>query len=128
MKVINVTTRRKAREEAFKLLFQNEMNEQSEDSYDNDFVKQLVTGVHHEMEKIDSIIEKYLINWTLERISLVDKAILRIALYEIIFIEDIPHAVSINEAIELAHKYGDENSSKFINGILSEIIKKGDIR
>lgn len=123
-----MTTRRKAREEAFKQLFQYEMSERFEEDYSNDFTKELITGVHENKEKIDNIIEKYLINWTLERISLVDKALLRIALYEIAFIEDIPHAVSINEAIELAHQYGDENSSKFINGILSKIIEKGDIK
>jgi len=116
-----------AREEAFKLLFQNEMNKQVEQHYQNNFIEQLVNGVSEQQEQIDQIIEKYLINWTIDRISLVDKIILRIALYEILSIEDIPHAVSINEAIELAHKYGDEKSSKFINGILSKIIKKGDI-
>lgn len=120
-----MTTRRKAREEALKLLFQNEMNVREDINYTNNFMKQLVTGVDEQKEQIDKLIETYLINWTLERISLIDKTILRIALYEIIFIEDIPHAVSINEAIELAHKYGDENSHKFINGILSKIIKKG---
>lgn len=124
--MINVTTRRQARVEAFELLFQSEMNERNNEIYNNDFTKELVLGVKREQERIDSLIEKYLINWTLDRISLVDKAILRLALYELIFIEDIPHAVSINEAIELAHKYGDENSSKFINGILSKIIQKGD--
>lgn len=119
-------SRRKAREDALKILFQHEMNEREEETYANSFVEQLVKGVFNQQEKIDSLIEQYLINWTLDRISIIDKTILRIALYEIIFIEDIPHAVSINEAIELAHTYGDENSQKFINGILSKIIKKGD--
>lgn len=119
-------TRREAREEALKVLFQNELNVQETKNYTDSFLKQLTTGVNEQKAKIDQLIEKYLINWTLERISLIDKTILRIALYEIIFIEDIPHAVSINEAIELAHKYGDENSHKFINGILSKIIEKGD--
>lgn len=122
-----MTTRRKAREEAFKILFQDELNKRDIPKEQDDFIKLLVSGVHKEKETIDQLIEKFLINWTLDRISLVDKALLRIALYEIVFLDDIPHAVSINEAIELAHKYGDENSSKFINGILSKIIKKGDL-
>lgn len=121
-----MTTRREAREEAFKLLFQSEINERENNQHEHHFVNELVRGVHLQKDKIDTLIETYLINWTLNRISIVDKTILRIALYEIMFIEDIPHAVSINEAIELAHTYGDEKSSKFINGILSKIIEKGD--
>lgn len=121
-----MTSRRDAREEAFKFLFQIDINEPSKQNFHSKFIKQLVSGVEEHKEKIDQLIEKYLVNWTLDRISLVDKTILRIAIYEILFEEDIPFAVSINEAVELAHKYGDEKSSKFINGILSNIIKEGD--
>lgn len=121
-----MTSRRKAREVAFKLLFQLDVNEQPVETFSSDFTKRLVQGVLEHKGNIDKLIEKYLINWTLDRISLVDKTILRIAIYEFIFEETIPHAVSINEAVELAHKYGDEKSSKFINGILSNILKKGD--
>lgn len=121
-----MTSRRRAREVAFKLLFQLDVNEQPVETFSSDFTKRLVQGVLEHKGNIDKLIEKYLINWTLDRISLVDKTILRIAIYEFIFEETIPHAVSINEAVELAHKYGDEKSSKFINGILSNILKKGD--
>lgn len=117
--------RRQAREEAFKLLFQMEMNEgQSiEDIQIDDFTKQIVTGVTNEKDKVDQIIADHLENWSLNRIAFVEKAILRIATYEITFMEDIPVGVSINEAVELAHTYGDEKSSKFINGVLSKIIQ-----
>lgn len=121
-----MTTRRKAREEAFKILFQLDINEQIDSEYISPFMERLVSGVLEHKKKIDQLIEKYLINWTIERLSVVDKTLLRIAIYEICFEDDIPYAVSINEAIELAHKYGDEKSGKFINGILSNMIKKGD--
>ncbi len=121
-----LTSRRKAREEAFKMLFQIDVNEDIEPNFVSPFTERIVQGVIEHKEKIDRLIEKYLINWTLERISLVDKTLLRMAIYEICFEDDVPFAVSINEAVELAHKYGDEKSGKFINGVLSNIIKKGD--
>lgn len=123
-----MTTRRKAREEAFKMLFQLDLNEEVDLQYISPFMERLVSGVLKYKENIDQLISKYLINWTIDRLSIVDKSLLRIAVYEICFEDDIPYAVSINEAIELAHKYGDEKSSKFINGILSNIIKKGDTK
>ncbi|NLI68216.1 MAG: transcription antitermination factor NusB [Bacilli bacterium] len=121
-----LTSRRKAREEAFKMLFQIDVNEDIEPNFVSPFTERIVQGVIEHKDKIDRLIEKYLINWTLERISLVDKTLLRMAIYEICFEDDVPFAVSINEAVELAHKYGDEKSGKFINGVLSNIIKKGD--
>lgn len=121
-----LTSRRKAREEAFKMLFQIDVNEDIEPNFVSPFTERIVQGVIEHKDKIDRLIEKYLINWTLKRISLVDKTLLRMAIYEICFEDDVPFAVSINEAVELAHKYGDEKSGKFINGVLSNIIKKGD--
>jgi len=117
--------RSQAREEAFKLLFQIEMNEEQSIEYTeiDDFTKQIVTGVREEMNTIDQIISNHLEHWSFQRIAYVEKAILRIATYEINYMEDIPVAVSINEAIELAHSYGDDQSGKFINGVLSKISK-----
>lgn len=125
--MISLTTRRKARQEAFKVLFQLEINDRQIEEYSYPLTKQLIEGVKENKAVLDQLIDKYLINWTLERLSLVDKTILRMSLYEMIYIEDIPYAVSINEALELAHMYSDEDASKFINGILSKIIKEGDI-
>lgn len=116
--------RRAAREQAFKYIFQSEINDELTLENETPFTQQLVNGVFAHKEEIDQLIKDHLINWSFERISLVDKAILRIAIYEILFEADIPYAVSINEAVELARKYGDDASSKFINGLLSNIVKK----
>src|SRR5699024_1834508 len=113
--------RRQAREEAFKILFQLEINDEQPNLNNEVFVDTVISGVIENKLEIDSQIKHQLKNWTFERIALIDKTILRIAIYEINELEDIPVAVSINEAVELAHTYGDENSSKFINGVLSSI-------
>lgn len=118
-------SRYQAREEAFKILFQLEMNDQQpaiEEAFvENNYIQKLLKGVEQEKTNIDQRITDQLKNWTFSRIALVDKTILRIAVYEIMHMEDIPHAVSINEAVNLAHKYGDDKASKFINGVLSQI-------
>lgn len=117
--------RSQAREEAFKILFQKEMNEDHniEKMHLNEFTKQLITGVSEHLTEVDQIISDHLENWTINRIALVEKAILRIATYEMTYLNDIPVGVSINEAVELSHKYGDEKSGKFVNGVLSKINK-----
>lgn len=115
--------RREAREYAFRVLFQLDMNDELMNiEKNNDYLITVIKGVKTYTEELDKIISDHLINWTIDRIALVDKTILRIALYEMKYMEDIPVSVSINEAIELAHKYGDEKSGKFINGLLSNII------
>lgn len=118
-------SRREAREEAFKILFQTEVNEDQtiDFSNSNEFTKEVVEGFFNNKLKIDEMISSHLKNWTINRIALVEKAILRISTYEMMYIEDVPVGVSINEAIELAHKFGDENSGKFVNGVLSKINK-----
>ncbi len=89
-----------------------------------DFMSQLVEGVIFNQEKIDSIIKKYAQNWKIKRMAVVDRNVLRISVYELFFLEDIPPKVSINEAIELAKRYGDLDSARFVNGILDKIYKK----
>lgn len=91
---------------------------------DMTYVTNILKGINESLESIDKEIEKYLVNWKLNRISKVDLAILRIATYEILFDEEIPDKVSVNEAIELAKKYSEEKSAAFINGILNNMIKK----
>src|SRR5690625_2485551 len=114
--------RQTAREEAFKHLFQSNINNQvMVEQNMNYYTKKLIQGVSEHADAIDEVITTHLENWTLDRIALVEKTILRIATYELKFTEDIPIAVAINEAVELGHKYGDEKSSKFINGVLSKI-------
>jgi len=81
--------------------------------------------------KIDAVIESYSSNWKLSRISGVDRNIMRVAVYELLYCSDIPTKVSINEAVDVAKKYGTEESGAFINGVLDSIHlakKKGDKR
>ena len=81
----------------------------------------LVESTINKSEEIDQLIIKKLKNWDLKRIALIDKLILRLALTEMLFFEDIPHKVSIVEGVEIAKIYGDNESSRFINGVLDSI-------
>ena len=81
----------------------------------------LVKGVIKALEQIDSIIERFSKNWRISRMSPVDRNIMRIAVYEIIYCRDIPSKVSINEAIDIGKKFGTEESGAFINGIIDSI-------
>lgn len=86
------------------------------------FASHLASAVIKNKEKIDEKIIELSRNWSLDRIAALDKSILRLAIYELIFEKDTPKAVVINEAIELAKRYGDENSAKFVNGILGSAV------
>ena len=124
-----------AREQAFLLLFERTFNNNSlEEILDtamvsrnitiDDFSKQIFYGVQEHEEEIDSLIKKYCIGWKKERLPRVAISILRLAIFEMLFIDDIPLSVSINEAVELAKMYGGEKDSSFINGILGSIVKE----
>ncbi|MCM8831235.1 MAG: transcription antitermination factor NusB [Candidatus Omnitrophica bacterium] len=89
----------------------------------SDFASLLIEGIVKNLSRIDSVIKKYLKNWEIDRMALIDRNILRLACFELLFLEDIPPKVSINEAIELAKRFGDIDSSKFINGVLDKIYK-----
>jgi len=123
--------RHAAREKAFQLLFQLDINHDKPEKALDDFLESeeedafltmLVEGVTKYKDRIDTIIAESLDNWSFSRVASVEKAILRLATFELLYIEDIPKAVSINEAVELGNKYGDEKSGKFINGVLSKIV------
>ncbi|TBR16690.1 transcription antitermination factor NusB [bacterium] len=86
-----------------------------------EFTDSLVRGTFKNLKAIDEEISKYAANWELKRMAVVDRNVLRLATYEIIFCEDIPPKVSINEAVELAKKYSGIQSGKFVNGILDKI-------
>lgn len=131
--------RRKSREIAMKLLFEMSINKESYDEIienfkentdielndvDFDYIERVLSGVLKNKEEIDNTIEKYLVKWTIDRLPKMNLAILRMASYELTFEEDIPEKVSINEAIELAKKYGDDNAPAFINAVLNNLIKK----
>ncbi len=85
------------------------------------FSRQLVDGVLARQSEIDREIESHSLNWKLHRMSCIDRNIIRIAVYELRFLDDIPPKVSINEAIEIAKTYGDKNSPAFVNGILDQV-------
>jgi len=123
-----------ARECALKILYRVEISKESlESSIEDfwaredrskevkDFANSLVRGTLENLSKIDEIISRYTDNWEIKRMAVIDKNILRLGSFEIIYIDDIPYKVSINEAIELAKKYGDVDSGKFVNGILDKI-------
>ncbi|HAA8783880.1 TPA_asm: N utilization substance protein B [Listeria monocytogenes] len=121
--------RREAREKALQALFQIELNEMSldqaiknimEDEQD-DYMEKLVEGVMANKAEIDAIIEPNLDNWRMDRLSKVDLSLLRLSVYEIKYLDEVPNRVSLNESIEIAKIYSDEKSSKFINGVLANI-------
>lgn len=126
--------RTKARELALQILFYMEFAEGNDgelfDMFCNNFnpaksirifSKKLVCGVRENIEYLDKVIRQSSKNWRLERMSVVDRSILRLGAYEILFMDETPPKVSINEAIELGKKYGADESGAFINGILDNI-------
>ncbi|KYG30952.1 transcription antitermination factor NusB [Alkalihalobacillus trypoxylicola] len=90
----------------------------------SDFLNELIYGTLKNKEQIDQLITENLTGWKIERMGHVDRAITRMALYEMLYIEDIPVNVTFNEAIELAKAFGGDESGKFINGLLSKSIEK----
>lgn len=90
---------------------------------DNNFVNHIIQGVMARLPIIDKYIIKYATEWPLEQITIVDRNILRIGVFELVFDDDIPAKVAINEAIETAKAYGSESSGKFVNGVLGAIYK-----
>ncbi len=127
--------RRRAREFALQMLYQYDIRQDSEhliegfwESKDvpddiKEFANRIVEGVIKNLSTIDGKIDQSAKNWSIDRMAVVDRNILRMAAYELLFITDIPVKVTINEAIEIAKKYGEEDSSSFVNGILDRILK-----
>ncbi len=93
---------------------------------DSEFVSELVNGVQSEESEIDAMISPAAPEWPIEQIAKIDKAILRMAVYELMVKRDVPPKVAINEAVELAKAFGGENSSKFVNGVLGTIYRQSD--
>ncbi|MGB2600864.1 MAG: transcription antitermination factor NusB [Candidatus Omnitrophota bacterium] len=126
-----------AREIALKILYSSDVSKESleecsrrfwddndqEDDEVREFAERIVAGVSSHREEVDEAITKYAANWELERMATVDRNVLRMACFELLYAEDIPPKVAINEAIDIAKKYGDKDSGKFVNGILDKINK-----
>lgn len=129
-------TRREEREQAFILLFEKSFNEDTEISelyeiaiedeiiVESEFSKNLAVKVTENVGEIDSIIEKYSVKWKMSRISKVALAVMRLAICEMRYFDDIPVGVSINEAVELCKKYAAKDDYSFVNGILSTVAKE----
>ncbi len=122
--------RRKAREAALQILFQEDFNTGGtsssllKDEKDPDIIEfrdTIVKGVLSGRDQIDQLIEKHTENWSTNRIAAVDHNVLRIAIFEMVFLKDTHSKVVMDEAIEIAKKYGNEHSGKFVNGILDSI-------
>jgi len=130
-------SRKKARDNAFKCIyeleFDNEKNTEKilefcyeENDSKNDekkYIELVVNGVKENLDVIDGIILSKLKNWSIERIAKIDLAILRLAIYEIMYVEDIPVKVTANEAVELAKLYGNNDSKSFVNGVIAKVIE-----
>lgn len=119
-------SRRNFSQEAFDLFFRCFQEEDQEQA----FLEAITRGVMAYRQQIDRIIERFSSNWKISRMSCVDRNIMRVAVFEMLFREDIPAKVSINEAIDIGKKFGTEDSGAFINGILDSIhlaIDKGEI-
>jgi N utilization substance protein B len=128
--------RSRARRLAMQILYQRDITGESvgvilgtkaysvEDGEPDDFCRQLVTGVEEHLPEIDEMIGTVSENWSVSRMPLVDRNILRLATYEVLFVDDVPPSVAINEAVELAKVFGGEDSSKFVNGVLGKIAER----
>ena len=129
--------RRDAREQAFVLLFEQSLNHDSieqiietaelcgEGTYMvDDFAERMALCAEKNQEQLDTIVEENIRGWKMNRLSKVSLAILRLALSEMLYEEEIPVSVSINEAVELAKKYGGKEDAPFVNGVLGAVSKK----
>jgi transcription antitermination protein NusB len=141
--------RRLAREIALQSLYQMQMNEVTanvaiamaiheaeneneaemelkDEKIDPKYIEELVVGTEQNKALIDELLVEYLKGWQIDRLSKVDKEVLRLAAYEMIFRDDVPPKVVVNEAIDLSKHFGTEESGKFVNGVLGKMIKELD--
>jgi N utilization substance protein B len=93
------------------------------ESADN-FARELVQGISAHQAQLDALIERYAPEWPVDQIAIIDRNILRLAIYEILFHENTPIKVAINEAVELAKTFGSDSSSRFVNGVLGTLVAK----
>ncbi len=127
-------TRRQAREEAFILIFEKQFNDspleeilelavEVRDIKPDDYIKNTFFGVYENVDSIDKIISDNAVGWSINRLSKTALAVLRLSVYEIMFLDEIPNAVSINEAVEILKKYATKQDASYVNGILSTVAK-----
>jgi len=128
-------TRHSARELVLQILFQLDFHGTTEGWLDEfwaqqrtsksvrEFANQIVSGVQAQQEELDQLIEHTAENWSLDRMPIVDRNILRQAIYELVWIPDIPAKVTVDEALQLAKSFADDDAKRFVNGILDKILK-----
>lgn len=131
-------SRKSSREKAMELSFGVELSKDSPeeaietfvDNYEGDikkldlrYIKEVLYGIDSKKEELDSIIKSNLQNWKIERIAKINLTILRLAVLEMKYIEDVPTKVALNEALELTKKYSDEKSVSFVNAVLDKVLK-----
>lgn len=133
--------RRRSRETALKLLYALDITQEPVDALlqaswldtvvpeaVREFSVALVVGVMAHRDEIDTLVQEWSMNWSLERIGVIERNILRFAIYELLFLTDIPPNVTINEAVEVAKRYGTDEAPSFINGILDRIKQEIETR
>ncbi len=127
-------TRKEAREETFILVFEKQFNPdpledilnsavEVRDIEPDDYIRRVFFGVYEEQSQLDELISKYSVGWNINRISKTALAVLRLALYEMLYMDDIPVSVSINEAVDLCKKYATQEDAAFVNGLLGTVVK-----
>lgn len=122
--IYSIEIQKQMEEEQIELFLQeNEINEKEQEKY----IKEIYNGIKNNKEEITKLISSNLKEkWTMDRILKIDLAILEVAIYEMVF-SKLPYKVVINEAVELAKKYGEDSSKSFVNGILASIVKKENL-
>lgn len=130
-----MTNRRQSREFVFRLLFESSFHTDEEltemyqtaleesETAENEYIRTVFSGVIENRIRIDEIIKKKAIGWKMDRISRITLAVLRLAIYEILYMPDIPFNISINEALELTKRYDEESARTFVNGVLDAVAK-----
>lgn len=129
-------TRKEARDQAFVLIFEKGINNESVEDIleaakecrnfledEDGYTMKVFTGVFERREEIDSVISKNLTGWTINRISKISLAVLRLAIFEIMYMDDIPDAVSVDEAVELCKTYSTQEDAAFVNGVLGTVVR-----
>jgi len=134
LRLSNMGSRHQSRERALQILFQYDIHGKPGVWLDEfwkqytaaedvqAFAEQLVSGVLEHKIEIDALIGKYATNWKVSRMQIVDRNILRLGAFELLWLDEVPAKVTVNEAIELAKDFGDEEAAKFVNGILDKVL------
>ena len=131
--ILMAMNRRQAREAAFTLLFETEFHQgeakeaifalsvENREIAEDEYVKNAYFGVYSHLEEIDALISKHAKGWKVSRISRVSRSILRLAVFEMLHLDNVPTSVSINEAVELSKKFDEESARPFVNGVLNSV-------